>query len=292
MHEFLFHNDQLLPLSEIRLSPGQAGLLNGWGIFTTIRVYEGVPWAFERHWNRLARDADRVQIPFTREPAAVLEAVRKVIGANRVQSGCIRIYFVFNQGTPWRSNERLPTVDLLIYSTDLPVRVGPADLVVMLNGRHASSPLAGTKVTAWLNNVWHLEQAHRQGFEEALLLNEREEVAECTAANLFCVIGGTVTTPPPTSGCLLGVTREVVLEIAPRAGIRAIERTLSLPEVLTAEEVFITSTTRNVQPVRRIDHASFHQSPGPITERLGRLLSEEIQTYVHPRQPRPGILPR
>jgi branched-chain amino acid aminotransferase len=285
MHEILFHNDQLLPLSQIRLSPGQAGLLNGWGLFTTMRVYDGVPWAFERHWNRLARDADRVQIPIAHDPAAVLEGVRKVISSNRVQSGCVRIYFIFNTGTPWRSNERLPTVDLLICSTDLPTRVGPTDLAVMLNGRHASSPLAGTKVTAWLNNLWHLEQAHRQGFDEALLLNEREEVAECTAANLFCVIGGTVTTPPPTSGCLLGVTREVVLEIAPKAGIRAVERTLSLPEVLTADEVFITSTTRNVQPVRRIDHSNFHQAPGPITERLARLLSEQIQSYVRQAQP-------
>jgi branched-chain amino acid aminotransferase len=86
----------------------------------------------------------------------------------------------------------------------------------------------------------------------------------------------------------LGVTREVVLEIAPRAGIPAIERNLSLAEVLTAEEVFITSTTRNVQPVRRIDHSSFHLSPGPTTERLGRLLLEDIQAYVHQRQLRPG----
>ena len=76
MHEFLFHNDQLLTVSETRLSPGQSGLLNGWGIFSTLRVYEGVPWAFERHCNRLARDADRVQIPLTHDPAAVGDAVR------------------------------------------------------------------------------------------------------------------------------------------------------------------------------------------------------------------------
>src|SRR5258708_13991935 len=102
MHEFLFHNDQLQPLSEIRLSPGQAGLLNGWGIFSTIRVYEGVPWAFERHWNRLARAPDRVQIPLTHDPATFLEAGRSVIGANRGQSVGLPILSVFNTQSPLR----------------------------------------------------------------------------------------------------------------------------------------------------------------------------------------------
>jgi len=277
MHEYLVHNEQLLPVSEVRLSPGQAGLLNGWGLFSTLRVYEGLVWAFERHWKRLIRDADRVQIPVTHDPATVVEGIRKVIAANQVRSGCIRIYFVFNKSTAWHSSERMPAVDLLIYSTDLPIRVGSTELTVMPHGRHAASPLAGTKVTAWLNNVWHLEQARRRGFEEALLLNERDEVAECTAANIFCVIGGTLLTPPPASGCLLGVTREVLLEIAPKAGIRTIERALALPELLSADEVFMTSTTRNLQSVRRIDEAVFAQAPGPLTERLSRLLSEEIQ---------------
>ncbi len=284
MHDFVFHNDQLIPLAQVRLSPGQAGLFNGWGLFTTVRVYEGVPFAFERHWERLRRDADRVQVQLSLDAAAVLERLHQVIAANRLQSGCARIYFIHNQSTLWQSDERFPPVDLLIYSTDLPVRAGPTQLTVMPNARHASNPLAGTKVTAWLNNVWHLEQAHRRGFEEALLLNEREEVAECTAANIFCIVGATATTPPPSSGCLLGVTREILLEIAPKAGIRAIERSLSLAEVLAADEIFITSTTRNVQPVRRIDQTSFREAPGPLTERLARLFSDYINDYVGGRR--------
>jgi branched-chain amino acid aminotransferase len=284
MHDFVFHNDQLLPLAQVRLSPGQAGLLSGWGLFTTLRVNEGVPFAFERHWERLKRDADRVQVQLPFDAVAVLDRLRQLIAANRVQSGCARLYFVRNRDTLWQSDERFPSVDLLIYSIDLPARVGPVQLTVMPHARHASNPLAGTKVTAWLNNVWHLEQAHRRGFEEALLLNERDEVAECTAANIFCIIGSTVTTPPPSSGCLLGVTREILLEIAPKAGIRALERSLSLAEVLAADEVFITSTTRNVQPVRRIDQTSLREAPGPLTERLARLFSDHVNDYVGARR--------
>ncbi len=291
MHDFVFHNDQLLPLAQVRLSPGQAGLLSGWGLFTTVRVNEGVPFAFERHWERLRRDADRVQVQLPFDAAAVLDRVRQVIAANRVQSGCVRVYFVRNRDSLWQSDERLPPVDLLIYSIDLPARVGPIQLTVMPHARHASNPLAGTKVTAWLNNVWHLEQAHRRGFEEALLLNERDEVAECTAANLFCIAGSTATTPPPSSGCLLGVTREILLEIAPKAGIRALERSLSLAEVLAADEVFITSTTRNVQPVRRIDQTSFSEAPGRLTERLARLFSDHVNDYVGARKGTAGSHP-
>ncbi len=228
MHPFVFHNDRLLRLEQVRLSPGQAGLLNGWGLFTTLRVYDGVPFAFERHWNRLTRDADRVQLPLTHQGAAVLDCVRQVIAANQAQQGCIRIYFILNKGTIWSSDETAPAVDLLICSIDLPVRVGPTQLGVMAHGRHAANPLAGTKVTSWLNNAWHLEQAHRRGFEDAILLNERNEVVECTAANIYCVQGQRVSTPPGSSGCLLGVTREILMELAPQAGVSITERTLSV----------------------------------------------------------------
>ena len=63
MHKFVYHNDRVLPLEEVRLSPGQAGLINGWGIFSTVRVYDGIPFALERHYQRLTRDAERIQLP-------------------------------------------------------------------------------------------------------------------------------------------------------------------------------------------------------------------------------------
>lgn len=291
MHEFMCHNDRLLPLDRVRLSPGQAGLLNGWGVFTTLRVYDGVPFAFERHWKRLIRDAHRIQLPVGRDEPSVQRAVEQVIAANRMGTGCIRIYFIFNQVTQWRSEEPVPPVDLIIYSTDLPIREGPARLVPMQHGRHAANPLAGTKVISWLNNVWHAEQAHALGFEDALLLNERDEVAECTASNIFCVRGGAVVTPPEISGCLRGVTREILLEIAPPSGVTIRERALSLEEIYSAEEVFITSTTRNVQPIGSIGQKSFLPAPGEVTQTLARIMSQYVRDFVQryePSTPGPG----
>jgi branched-chain amino acid aminotransferase len=280
MHPFVFHNDRILPLAQVRLSPGQAGLLNGWGLFSTVRVSEGVPFALERHWNRLARDADRIQLPLPHGLDAIREAVHRVIVANHVQSGCIRIYFIYNRVSIWHSDEPFPAVDLIILSTDLPVRLGPTQLAVMSDGRHAANPLTGTKVTAWLNNVWHAEQARREGFEDALLLNERGEVAECTAANVFCVQAQEVFTPPASSGCLLGVTREILLEIAPKFGVPISERSFSLNELYRADEVFISSTTRNVQPVARVADRAYPAVPGSVTERLARLMSEYVRDYL------------
>jgi len=280
MHRFVFHNDRVLPLDQVRLSPGQVGLFNGWGVFTTLRVYHGVPFAFEMHWNRLKRDADRVNLTLAQDAAALQDCIRRVIAANRVQQGCIRVYFILNKGSLWSSDEPFPPVDLIVYSVDLPNRVGPTQLDVMPHGRHAANPLTGTKVTSWLNNAWHLEQAHRRGFDDVILLNERGEVVECTAANIYCVRERTVITPPTNSGCLLGVTREILLELAPRAGVNVIERALSMPELYAADEVFITSTTRNVQAISRIADKSLPNAPGPITERLASVLSEYVKTYV------------
>ncbi len=118
--------------------------------------------------------------------------------------------------------------------------------------RHAASPLAGVKTTSWLNNVWHLAEAQKAGWTEVILLNERGEVAECTSANIFCVKNGAVFTPPLSSGCLEGVTRSVLLEIAPGAGVSMSEKTLTLEDLYAADEVFITSTNRSLLGVSEI----------------------------------------
>src|SRR4029077_13382705 len=128
-----------------------------------------------------------------------------------------------------RSDEAFPAADLLIYSAGLPAHRETVRLGLREHGRHAASPLAGVKVTSWLNNVWNLYEAQQDGFDEAVLLNERGEVAECTAANIFCARGGRVFTPPLSSGCLEGVTRSILLEIGKDAGVPVEEKVL-LPE--------------------------------------------------------------
>ena len=280
IHRYVFHNDRVAPIEEVRLSPGQAGLLSGWGIFTTVRVFEGVPFAFERHWKRLERDACRTQCPFPFSAERVREQLGEVLRANHVKEGCARIYAVYNQVGFWRSGEEVPPADLIIYSADLPAYSQHARLGVREQGRHAASPLAGVKVTSWLINVWSLQAAQRDGFDEVVMLNERGEVAECTAANIFRVKGGRVATPPLNSGCLEGVTRGVLLEIGAAAGVPVEEKTLSPQDLYAADEVFISSTNRNLLPVSEIAGRKIGDGNNPIADRLEKVFENYVRKYL------------
>jgi branched-chain amino acid aminotransferase len=136
------------------------------------------------------------------------------------------------------------------------------------------------KTTAWLNNVWQLAEAQKEGWTEVILLNERGEVAECTSANIFCVKDGTVFTPPLSSGCLEGVTRSILLEIAPRAGVAMSEKTLRLDDLYAADEVFITSTNRTLLGVSEISGRQYSVVMGPVVQKLEREFDATMREYV------------
>jgi branched-chain amino acid aminotransferase len=288
IHRHIFHNGRLLPVEQVRLSPGQSGLLNGWGLFTTLRVIEGIAFAFERHWQRLARDAQRTHCPFPFEAATVREQLGEVLHANQVREGCARIYVIQNQAGFWRSDEDFPAADILICSAPLPAHHEPVRLTVRAHGRHAASPLAGVKVTSWLNNVWNLQEAQQAGYDEVVLLNERGEVSECTAANIFCVRGGLVATPPLSSGCLEGVTRDIVLEIGPRAGVPVEERTLFPEDLYSADEVLISSTNRNVIAVSEIAGHMIAAAPGPVVRKIDQAFTAYVRQYIEAHTVIPG----
>ncbi len=280
IHTYVFHNDRLLPINQVRLSPGQAGLLNGWGLFTTLRITEGIPFAFERHWKRLERDAARTHCPFPFQQQTVRLQLAEVLRANRVSEGCARIYAVYNQIGFWGSDEDFPTVDLILYSADLPSYREPARLALREHGRHAASPLSGVKVTSWLNNVWNLYEAQQAGCDEVVLLNERGEVAECTAANIFCARDGHVATPPLSSGCLEGITRGVLLEIGAATGVPVQERVLHPDDLYVAEEVFISSTNRSMIAAGELNGRKIASAPGPVVQKLERAFAGYVRDYI------------
>ena len=284
IHRHVFHNGRLLPIEQVRLSPGQAGLLSGWGLFTTLRVWDGELFAFERHWARLERDAKRTRLPFPFDAEKVRTQLHEVLRVNEVREGTARIYVVYNKVGFWQSDEQMPQVDLILYSAGLPSYREPVRLGLREHGRHAASPLAGVKVTSWLNNVWNLAEAQSAGWDEVVLLNERGEVAECTAANIFCVRGGKVVTPPLSSGCLEGVTRDTLLDIAHASGISASEQTLTPEDLYGAEEVFISSTNRNLLGVGEIAGHKFAGAPGPFTLKLEKALAAFVVEYVAKRK--------
>jgi branched-chain amino acid aminotransferase len=284
IHRYVFHNEELRPVEKTRWSPGQAGLICGWGLFTTARIARGEAFAYERHWRRLEKDAALTRLPMPYSGARVRVMLQEVIRANEVKEGCARIYLVWNTVGGWRSDEKMPEVDLVITSADLPHYPEITRLTVREQGRHAASPLAGVKTISWLNSVWAVGEAHREGFDEVVLLNERGEVSECTAANIFAVKSGKVITPPLSSGCLEGVTRGVLMEIAGEANTAIVEQTMRLEDLYSADEVFVTSTNRNVIGVKEIaGHIIGDGTTGSITKKLDEAFEAYINEYVERR---------
>jgi branched-chain amino acid aminotransferase len=283
IHRHIFHNDRIVPIEDARLSPGQAGLFNGWGLFTTMRIFQGEAFAYERHWRRLEKDAARIRLPFPYDPGQVRRHLGELLSVNHVVEGTARIYMIYNRVGFWQTDESMPQVDLILCTAGLPTHPEQARLNIAKDGRHAASPLAGVKVTSWLNNVWHLAEAQSQGWSEVVLLNERGEVAECTTANIFRVKNGKVSTPPLSSGCLEGVTRGVLLEIAPRVGVTLVEQTLTPEDLYSADEVFITSTNRSLLGVSEIAGHKYLVVMGPIVQKLERAFDAAMREYVAQR---------
>jgi len=284
IHRFIFHNEELKAVEKARWSPGQAGLICGWGVFTTLRIVRGEAFAYERHWRRLEKDSSVTRMPLSHTGAKVRVHLQEVIRANKVEEGCARIYLVWNNVGFWKSEEKMLEVDLVITTADVPSYPETVRLTVREHGRHAASPLSGVKTISWLNSVWAVAEAQREGYDEVVLLNERGEVSECTAANIFMVKGDKVLTPPLSSGCLEGVTRGVLAEVAAEAGVALAERTLRMEDLYGAEEVFITSTNRNVIGVREISGRKIGDGGmGGVTRRLEAAFETFVNDYVKRR---------
>ena len=281
MDRLILHNDSIRPVSEAGLSPGQSGLLSGWGVFTTLRLYHGQPFQFRHHWERMSRDAARLGVDLSdfRE-ATVRDAIVRLASANQRLEGMGRVWFVRNDGGLWSDGIERPPADLLAFTRELVPWPQSHCLLLQENAVFSAGVLSGAKMLSWAQNALLLERARTQGFDDALLLNEHRELAECTSANIFLVRDGSVFTPPLSSGCLPGVTRELLFEIGPPAGIQLQEQTLSPDDLSGAAEVFISSTTREVAAVRFVSPRWTYAAPGPVTQQLEAAFRQYVEEVV------------
>lgn len=287
MHRLLLHNDDIRDAGERFLSPGQVGLLNGWGVFSTIRVADGVMFCWERHWARMQRDAARMRVPFPDNAKWLEERLYRLIDANHAANATLRVVIVRNRGGMWEGPAAAERpFETIAFTAPLNNWGDAMKLDVVPHARHAASEFAGTKYLCWGENLARYERAHEQGFDEAVLLNERGEVAECTSANIFIVRGSEAFTPPLSSGCLPGVTRTLLLEEIRVPGIAVSEKVLLPEDLASADGVFVTSTTRDLMPVAAIDGLSIRRGRN-VRDSLQEAFSAYIRSYVasHAREP-------
>lgn len=288
MDGLVLHNGRLQPIGEARLSPGQAGLLAGWGVFTTLRLYGGRPFEFHRHWERMTRDAERLGLEMIYGETAVADAIAELARANRRLEGMARVWFVRNQGGIWTDEAPRAATDLLVFTRELQPWPAEHRLMLVPKAIYSAGVLAGAKMLSWAQNSLLAERARTAGYDDALLLNERGELAECTSANVFLVIDGKVLTPPLASGCLAGVTRDVLFEIAPGAGIELREAALTPADLGRAGEVFISSTTREVAGVGSVDIGDGRVLNWSVPGKTTEALAAAFQRYVAEKFVPPG----
>jgi len=275
LHRFVLHNDRIREASEPGLSPGQVGLLSGWGVFTTIRVADGVLFAYDRHWARICRDAAALHVPLAINPEKVRGQLLELIEANQARNATLRLVIVRNGGGMWAGPSTGSAADIIALTADSKEWGAAVKLAYVANARHAANPFSGTKILSWAYNLTWAETAQARGLDEVILLNEHGHVAECTSANIFAAVGNQVWTPPLSAGCLPGITRELLLSEVRVPGIELIEKDLMPSDLEGADEVFITSTTRNLLPAVVIDGKKVGRS-----DHVRAALSAAFDRYV------------
>jgi branched-chain amino acid aminotransferase len=286
IHPHVLHNDKLQPASELSLAPGQIGLLSGWGVFSTLRVADGVLFAFERHWARIQRDAKALHVPIPSDPEPVRRKLLELVEANRAYDCTLRLVIVRNGGGMWAGPSNGRESDVIALTAASKDWGASARLAYQAHARHAASEFAGAKILSWAMNLTWLENALARGFDEVILLNERGEVAECTSANIFIANGGEVRTPPLNSGCLPGITRELLLGEVVAPGIRVTEAVLKPADLESADEIFITSTTRDLLAVAQIEDKKVGRSSASCSA-LTKAFRVYLDGYVAERRVAP-----
>jgi len=284
MHRFLLHNDQILEAAARELAAGQVGLLSGWGVFSTIRVAEGVLFAFERHWDRMRRDAGKLRVPFPPDAEWTHARLLRLVDANHAQDATMRVVVVRNHGGLWQGPGIEREFDLIAFTSPMTAWPGAVRLGVKPAARYSQSEFSSTKMLSWAQNLVWYEQARERGLDELVLLNERGEIAECTSANIFAVFENTVCTPPLSSGCLPGVTRALLLAEIDVPGLSTVERPLTPADLEKADQVLISSTTRDLLVVESIEGlriANQGNAAAVLEEALSAYRARYVRAHAH-----------
>ncbi|MCM2577113.1 aminotransferase class IV [Streptomyces meridianus] len=257
----------LRDVDDARVSVLDHGLTVGDGVFETLKATRGGAFAMARHLERLARSARGLGLP---EPDRdeVRRACEAVLEAEPVELGRLRI--TYTGGLSPLGSDRGTAGPTLVVAVGATTRRPDSTAVVTVPWtRNERGALTGLKTTSYAENVVALARAHESGASEALLANTAGQLCEGTGSNVFVVLGGEIHTPPLASGCLAGITRDLVIRWT---GARETELT---PDVLErAEEIFLTSSLRDVQAVHRVDGRELADAPGPVTAKAMRVFDE------------------
>lgn len=259
-------NGQIVGADKPALVALDHGITVGDGAFETCKIVDGEVFAADRHLARLDRTLAGLGLAGA-DRAHLQEGIDAVLSTGeRIGFGRLR-YTVTGGPGPLGSDRGDEGMSYIVTAAEVAPMAPTTAVATVPWTRNERAATAGLKTTSYAENVIALAHAKDKGGTEAIFANTRGELCEGTGSNIFVVVDGVVRTPPLDSGCLAGITRELAIEFGRSAGIEVVEEALPLSVLESADEAFLTSTTRDVQPIHAVDGREL-AAPGPLTVQM------------------------
>jgi len=272
MSRKIYISGKLVPQEEAKVSVFDHGLLYGDGVFEGLRSYGGKVFRLERHVERLYNSAKAIWLTIPLSPKQMCEAINDTVRANDIVDGYIRAVVTRGAGSLGLDPNKCSNPQVIIIADAIALyppelyQKGLEIVSVSVMRTHPAALNPRIKSLNYLNNILAKIEGLQAGCIEALMLNHKGEVSECTGDNIFLVRKGVLYTPPIDAGILEGVTRDAVIELAQAAGVEVREIPLTKHDVYIADEVFLTGTAAEVVPVVKVDSRTIGSGkPGPLT---------------------------
>ncbi len=271
----VYINGTLYDKEDAKISVYDHGLLYGDGVFEGMRSYNGRVFRLKEHLDRLWNSAKAIwlEIPLTKD--AMAKAVNDTLSTNGIKDGYIRLVITRGSGTLGLDPNRCSNPQVIIITDHIALypedfyRNGLEIVTASTQRNHPGALSPRIKSLNYLNNIMAKIEGLKAGCIEALMLNHKGEVAECTGDNIFLIRGGVLQTPPLDAGILEGITRDAVIELARAAKIEVREMPLTRHDVYISDECFLTGSAAEIIPVVKIDNRTIGDGkPGPVTRNL------------------------
>jgi len=281
----IYLNGKLVDKENAKISVFDHGLLYGDGVFEGIRLYDGCVYKLDEHLERLEYSAKAILLDLPMDRKSFAEAVCETCRENNLQNGYVRLVVTRGAGHLGLTPDGCGPPSVIIIADD--IQLYPEELyqnglkIISVPTRriNASALPPAIKSLNYLNNILAKIEAKRVGFQEALMLNDKGEIAECTGDNVFILSKGTIFTPPLDAGSLRGITRSAVMDLASELGYVVKEQALTRYDLWTADECFLTGTAAEVIPCVEVDHRVIGTGkPGEATQALIGKFREKVKS--------------
>lgn len=273
MHEFLSFNGEILRASEVNLPAVSPAAFYGRGVFTTVAVYDSKPFQWAKHWQRLNENAKTVGVDLTEFTETAIEnSILEIVSRNDFRNGRARLtFFDESPNDIWRFETKRKTSFLIASARFRPVS-NKLRLTVSPVRVNSTSPLAGVKSCNYLENLLVLEQAKSGGYDEAIRLNEKNEIVSATTANVFWTKNGEIFTPALETGALDGTTRDFITKNFPVCETKAVA-----DKLIDTDEIFLTSAGIGVVFAESVENRKYQSSN--MFVKIRKFFDEAVHNY-------------